>query len=524
MSDLSECRVLIVDDTESNIDILGESLGDDYEIMVAMDGPTALEVAEESKPDLILLDIMMPGIDGYQVIEQLKANAKTRDIPVIFCTAMTEDADEAKGLALGAADYIRKPFNPSIVKARVLNHLTLKLAQEDLKEQNRILEENARLRDDVERITRHDLNTPINFVVNVPKLLMDEGNLTENQVEMLQMLEESGYRMMEIVKSSLDLYKMETGEYQLQPVTLDLLGLVNQVRGETRELIGRKNLKIVIKIDGQTPREGDSFLVSGEEMLLYSMLANLIKNAVEASPENHPVYIAMQSGDRPKVIIHNQGAVPQSIRDRFFQKYSTAGKEGGTGLGTYSAKLIVETLGGDINMVTSEKDGTVVTVELPPSGETGAPTETGMRQPPAGPGSKPKPRPMDRHINILIADDYFSMRRTIVGLLRQMGFSRFLEADNGETAQSILDTETIGLVISDWNMPRMTGMELLKYIRSSDKLNNLPLIMITGEGQAENVIEAGKLQVTDYLIKPFSADLLKTKIENALTRANMQAP
>lgn len=111
--------VLVVDDTETNIDILVDTLGDDYDVRVALDGEEALENVAHEKPDLILLDIMMPGMDGYAVCEQLKKDPATRDIPIIFLTAMTEEENEAKGLELGAVDYVTKPFSPALVKARV---------------------------------------------------------------------------------------------------------------------------------------------------------------------------------------------------------------------------------------------------------------------------------------------------------------------------------------------------------------------------------------------------------------------
>ena len=126
--------ILVVDDTETNIDILVETLGDTYEVRVALDGETALEDVAEEKPDLILLDIMMPGLDGYQVCEKLKEDPDTRNIPVIFLTAMTEEQNEAKGLALGAVDYVTKPFSPDLVKARVSNQLELKQHRDHLEE------------------------------------------------------------------------------------------------------------------------------------------------------------------------------------------------------------------------------------------------------------------------------------------------------------------------------------------------------------------------------------------------------
>ncbi|MDD3213558.1 MAG: two-component system response regulator [Eubacteriales bacterium] len=141
MKNLSECSVLIVDDTEENIDILFGALGDEYDVSVATDGQSALDFLENTKPDIILLDIMMPGISGYEVCEKLKENKATEDIPVIMITAMTDIESKRKGFELGAVDYITKPFEVSEVQARVHTHLSLKLAKQELFMQNEILEE-----------------------------------------------------------------------------------------------------------------------------------------------------------------------------------------------------------------------------------------------------------------------------------------------------------------------------------------------------------------------------------------------
>lgn len=132
--------ILIVDDTETNVDILVDILGDTYEISVAMDGESVFEIVAIDPPDLILLDIMMPGIDGYEVCRRLKAQESTQNIPVIFITAKGEAEDETRGFELGAVDYVIKPFVPSVVLARVDTHVKLSLAREILQDHNRLLE------------------------------------------------------------------------------------------------------------------------------------------------------------------------------------------------------------------------------------------------------------------------------------------------------------------------------------------------------------------------------------------------
>ncbi|VFQ45517.1 HD domain-containing phosphohydrolase [Desulfoluna butyratoxydans] len=146
MTEHANRRILLVDDTKANIDILVQALREDYKLGVALGGEKAIEYAHANPLDLILLDILMPGMDGFEVCSRLKESPATRDIPIIFITAMDDPAHKRKGLSIGAVDYITKPFDISEVRARVKTHLTLKVTQESLKNKNLILEEKVRQR------------------------------------------------------------------------------------------------------------------------------------------------------------------------------------------------------------------------------------------------------------------------------------------------------------------------------------------------------------------------------------------
>lgn len=146
MDDLSKCNVMVVDDNETNIDILVDILGDDYEVSVATSGESALEDMEHNLPDLVLLDVMMPGMDGYEVCRRIKADEKSQGVPVIFVTAMNDTEEEIRGFELGAVDYITKPISPPRVKTRIANHLRLKLANDQLLHQKETLEKRVKER------------------------------------------------------------------------------------------------------------------------------------------------------------------------------------------------------------------------------------------------------------------------------------------------------------------------------------------------------------------------------------------
>lgn len=146
MVDVKKATILAVDDTATNIEVVKGILSQDYLIQAALSGKMALKIVEKRQPDLILLDVMMPEMDGYEVCKQLKAQDSTKDIPIIFLTAKVQEDDETKGLALGAVDYITKPISPAILKERVKNHLLLKASRDLMERQNEILEERVRER------------------------------------------------------------------------------------------------------------------------------------------------------------------------------------------------------------------------------------------------------------------------------------------------------------------------------------------------------------------------------------------
>ena len=367
-SDVSRGNILVVDDTPANLRLLAGILTDHgYAVRPVPNGKLALWGARgTTPPDLILLDIVMPDMDGYEVCQQLKADERTRDIPVIFLSALDDVSDKIRAFSVGGVDYITKPFQEEEVLARVETHLNQRRMQRRLEEQNQELTEAASLREDVERITRHDLKTPLNAIIGFPRIMMMDENLSAEQTEYLKMIEESGLMMLEMINLSLDMFRMERGVYQFQPVPVNVSQVIRRIINDTEPLVTAKRLSVKILINGKAAGSEEGFSAHGEELLCYSMLANLIKNAFEASPERGRITVELADEEEMSVIrIHNRGAVPGNIRDRFFDKYVTSGKESGTGLGTYSARLIAETQGGSIHLDTSEEKGTTVTVRLP---------------------------------------------------------------------------------------------------------------------------------------------------------------
>jgi len=360
-------KVLVVDDDPINLQLLGQILNDRYQLSFATSGAKALEVAGKVRPDLILLDIMMPGMDGYETCRRLKADPQTSGIPVIFVTAKEDEADEWLGFKVEAVDYITKPVKSQILRARVHTHLELKKARDELEQKNEVLRENVRLREDIQRITQHDLKSPLTGILAYPELVISMGNLSEKQEEYLHKTIQVGYKILNMINLSLDLYKMEQKVYQFQPVLVDILPLITDILQENQGFILSKKLTAEILINDHPISAADRFKIPGEKLLFYSMLMNLIKNSLEASPAKAKIAISLRDGNNYHIRIYNSGAVPENIRNTFFNKYSTSGKPKGTGLGTYSAKLIAETQGGQIALDTSKTDGTTIHIWFPKS-------------------------------------------------------------------------------------------------------------------------------------------------------------
>ncbi|MBU4191393.1 MAG: HAMP domain-containing histidine kinase, partial [Proteobacteria bacterium] len=231
----------------------------------------------------------------------------------------------------------------------------------DISERKRV----ETLREDVERLVRHDLRSPTLAVQTLFTLFDRADNLTSDQRELLESVKQASRRMLNIIDMSRALYKMEAGTYTLYPVPVDLLAVAESVLDDLRPVLRASSVSMAVNLSGEPAGPDNVFMVRSEELLCYALLSNLIKNAVEASPQGSTVTLNMRAADEHVITVHNAGAIPEAIRSTFFEKYVTAGKRQGTGLGTYTAKLIATTLGGSISFTTSESQGTTMTLRLP---------------------------------------------------------------------------------------------------------------------------------------------------------------
>ena len=225
------------------------------------------------------------------------------------------------------------------------------------------------IREDVQRMMRHDLKSPLIGITGLARRLQKGTNLTGRQRKAAALIQETGERTLKLLDRSRDLFQMEQGVYTLNPRPVNIMAILDRIKRQLESLTLKKGITIRFSISGQSNDE-NAEMVNGDEDLLETMFANLLKNAIEASPKDAPIEISIQTDEtnarKIRVIdIHNHAEIPEEIRDHFFEAYSTSGKKGGTGLGTYNASLIARTHRGNIQFTTSSIEGTHVTVSLP---------------------------------------------------------------------------------------------------------------------------------------------------------------
>lgn len=361
--------ILVVDDTPDNLHLLTHLFANDYLVRVANSGERALEICcSDDPPDLVLLDIMMPGMDGFEVARRMRQHPNAETIPVIFVTAMAGEDARLKGLELGAVDFVTKPIDPNILKPRVRNFMRyVELRKQTQADYDDMLA-TARLREDVESITRHDLKAPLAGVIGLVQTLAEDTTIGRDELtQRLRTIEETALQVLNMINLSSELFRIETGRFKLDPRPVPIFDILQRIAEISNAAFAEKN--VTVSVDTDVPVDGRARPQAlGDAMLCYSLFQNLVKNACEAAPGNSLVSITLCDLTPLRIEIKNEGAVPTEIRQNFFDKFVTKDKQGGTGLGTYSAKRLTEAQSGQIELdVSDDSNRTTITVVLPRS-------------------------------------------------------------------------------------------------------------------------------------------------------------
>lgn len=524
--------LLIVDDNIANLQVLSNFLKEaGFQIRIARNGEQAIETVKYELPDLILLDVMMPGLNGFQVCQQLKTEPSTQDIPVIFMTALDESVDKVKGLNMGAVDYITKPFQQQEVLARIKIHIKIYWLTKKLETQNQLLQQEIQSRKKAENANEakskflaqmsHELRTPLNIILGFSQVMNRDTSLTEEQQENLEMITSSGEHLLELIEDILSMSKIDSGRMDLNINSFDLYYLLDSLEEMFQITAASKGLQLGFDRADDVPQ-----YLETDEGKLRQVLINLLSNAIkftEVGRVRLTVKIEgkmlMYTGMRKMAIafeVEDTGpGIDAAKKEELFQPFVQNLKErefqSGTGLGLTISREYVRLMGGDLTASNVIKNqGAVfkfyIQARLAEESKIERQQDLGrvIGLAPEQPGYR-----------ILVADDKWENRQLLIKLFSSVGFE-VQSAENGREAVDLWSEFAPHLIWMDMQMPVTNGYEATQEIKSQLKGQATVIIAMTSQNFSDyraTVLEAG---CDDFIHKPFQERTLFKKMAEHL--------
>jgi signal transduction histidine kinase len=552
-------NILIVDDTPENLKVLSATLSHHgYQVRGVITGKMAIRAARSAPPDLILLDIMMPEMNGYEVCSKLKADAQTSDIPVIFISALDEVLDKVKAFTIGGVDYITKPFQVEEVLARVEHQLTIRRLSQQLQHQNEQLQQEIQEREKAEQSAEaasrakseflanmsHELRTPLNAILGFTQVMSHDPFLTTEQRDYLGIINRSGEHLLELINDALELSKIEAGMISLDESSFDLYRLLDHLETLFQIKAEKNNLELIFVVPPNIPQ-----YIKTDEKKLRGCLINLLANAIKFTEHGRVILrVAMEDreedagtprhGDTENSSLSVSSSPPtlhslifevedtgvgiepeeiETIFDAFVQTQTGRKFAQGSGLGLSITRKFVQLLGGDITVESILGEGTVFkfNIKIAQADSSEAIAEPLRRAIALESGQT--------SYRILVVDDSKENRLLLVKLLEPIGFE-VREAENGLEAITLWENWQPHLIWIDTRMPVMDGLEVTRQIRVkesqisvSDRSNHSTIIIaLTASAFEERRGEILAAGSDDFVRKPFQEQLIFEKIAQYL--------
>lgn len=375
-------KILIVDDIPKNIQVLASNLNPAfYSVAFATSGETALKYTSSTLFDLVLLDVSMPGMDGYEVCRQIKSNAGYKDIPVIFITAFNDKENIVKGFHSGAVDYIAKPFNTEELLARINTHLELKDKRDKIASMNEILESKVRERteelqnanvklnvlqkakSDFLTLISHELRTPLTGIKGFAEILNETVQENESK-EYIKYLNDSADRLIRFSEAALLITSLKANNIELDPTEINIYKILEDLLQLTEDQLNKKDLTVELRV----PEE--NFFTKGDYQLIKKAVHNVLDNAVRFSKSGKKIVIDLHSENNFTVIsIADQGPgfSEEALKEifNFFSTHDVLFHSEGFGLGLAATKLILDLHQGKIEVANNHAGGARVNIYLP---------------------------------------------------------------------------------------------------------------------------------------------------------------
>ncbi|MCL2158267.1 MAG: response regulator [Oscillospiraceae bacterium] len=510
MDDAKKNSVLVVDDETSNILALTHILASEYTVYAAKSGQNALLAADKYLPDVILLDIVMPEMDGYAVLSALRNSERTQNIPAIFISGLSDAADEEKGLSLGAADYISKPFSSAIVRLRVRNQIKI-INQTRLIIEKETAEKSSRSRSEFLSRMSHEMRTPMNAIMGMTALAKNTTEAKKRD-DMLDKINTASGHLLKLIDDVLDMSDIEDNKLRLLPSEFSFAVLIRDILNKTNPDIKKKQQSLSAKIDPSIP---DALV--GDERRLGQVIMNLLSNACKFTPEQGLIQIdAFARGLENETLIlqieisDNGIGIAEEQKEKLFVPFEQADggidrKFGGAGLGLAISRHIVALMGGEIWVESEPAKGSkfAFTARL---------RLKALEKNAAAPVSLSGK-------TVLLVEDMEINCEIVMAMLSETGLIIECAGDGRQALDMYAsDPKKYGAILMDINMPEMDGVEATRRIRALEapEGKSVPIIAMTANvlmSEVETYLAAG---MTDHIGKPVDFDKLQNKLQRYL--------
>lgn len=526
---LKKNKILIVDDIPGNIKVLADILVNDYQLILAISGQEAIEISLSQDISLILMDVVMPEMDGYEAFRRIKHHVNTKDISVIFITAKDSDADEIRGLELGAVDYIQKPFNPVIVKARVANHMLLQWHRHQLQQsknqsknqlENQVNERTKALQKTLNdlQITKeiaekanqaktefisqmsHEFKTPLNAVLGFAQVLgMDSKQpLTPSQQESVQQILFSGKHLLSLINDILDLSTIETGKIQLNFENINLFKLVEECIAIIRQMTVKKEILLVVNKDNHFKP-----IIWADYTRMKQIVINLLSNAIKYNHTKGQIDVNIQlvKDNQLQLAVKDTGFGIKEDKHAFlFMPFNRLNYENsailGAGIGLTITKNLIEAMNGTIGFSSEFGSGSSFWVTIPLSSDQLDFSMLNQKEETTNVTSSHK----------LSTVLYIENNPTSVVLMETI-LKEFYDIDliSVHTAEIGFELAAVNkpqFILMDLDLPGMNGLDVVKQLKASQKTQDIPVIALTADATKNDISPELIPGFDGYLTKP----------------------
>ena len=523
-------RILLVDDTPANLLAFANALEEEFAFQVVTSGADALEIVKRTPPDLIVLDVMMPEMDGFEACRRFKADPRLAEIPVIFVTALSDIKSHVVGLELGAEDFLTKPINIEIARQRIKTLLERDYYRRQLRAQRDSLEEQVEQRTveyrtakiEAENANRakseflanmsHEIRTPMNAIIGMTHLLRRELD-DARALDRVDKISAAANHLLNIINDILDLSKIEAGKLSLENSDFNVERVVENACALLQEKAEAKGLELVIELRGVPP------MLHGDRLRLGQILLNFVGNAIKFT-ESGTITIrgwiagASDSGILLHLAVADTGiGLSAEQKERLFNAFeqadaSTTRRYGGTGLGLTINRRLVDLMGGRIGVDSEPGHGSTFWVEVPLGFSEAQLPEPASTVPTRG-------------LRTLLIDDQSEARESLTEMLESQGM-RVSALPDGNAALATLkaaeaDGEPFDIVLCDWQMPGLDGITLGRRMTTAALARQPLRLLITAHGQD---LEPDALAGTGYhevIAKPLTPSRLHDAIQRLLS-------